>query len=44
MATKAAEIFTHAAALGGPVFLSPENVRRIEGRKDEHYRRKALNL
>jgi len=44
MATKAAEIFTNAAALGGPIFLTPENVRRIEGRKDEHYRRKALNL
>lgn len=44
MATKAAEIFTNAAALGGPIFLTPENVQRIEGRKDEHYRRKALNL
>jgi rhamnose utilization protein RhaD (predicted bifunctional aldolase and dehydrogenase) len=44
MATKTAEIFVGAAALGGPVFLSDENVRRIEGRKDEHYRRKALNL
>jgi rhamnose utilization protein RhaD (predicted bifunctional aldolase and dehydrogenase) len=44
MATKAAEIFTNAAAMGGPIFLSPENVARIEGRKDEHYRRKALNL
>jgi ribulose-5-phosphate 4-epimerase/fuculose-1-phosphate aldolase len=44
MATKAAEIFLGAAAMGGPIFLSPENVKRIEGRKDEHYRRKALNL
>ncbi|MGF1633161.1 MAG: class II aldolase/adducin family protein [Phycisphaerae bacterium] len=44
MAQKAAEIFIHAAALGGPTFLSDENVARIEGRTDEHYRRKQLNL
>jgi len=44
MAAKAAEIFTGAAALGGPVFLSDADVRRIEGRQDEHYRRKALNI
>jgi rhamnose utilization protein RhaD (predicted bifunctional aldolase and dehydrogenase) len=44
MAAKAAEIFTGAAALGGPVFLTESDVRRIEGRQDEHYRRKALNI
>ena len=44
MAVKAAEIFLGAAALGGPVFLTPENVERIAGRPDEHYRQKALGL
>ena len=44
MAEKAAKIFVGAAALGGPVFLSPENVARISGRSDEHYRRKVLKL
>jgi rhamnose utilization protein RhaD (predicted bifunctional aldolase and dehydrogenase) len=44
MAEKAAKIFVGAAALGGPVFLTPENVARISGRSDEHYRRKVLKL
>lgn len=44
MAEKAAKIFVGAAALGGPVFLTPENVVRISGRSDEHYRRKVLKL
>lgn len=44
MAEKAADIFTGAALLGGPVFMSAEQVERIAGRPDEHYRRKALNL
>jgi len=45
MATKAAEIFVGAAALGGePQFLTPEQVERIAGRPDEHYRQKALGL
>lgn len=44
MAEKAASIFVGAAMLGGPDFLSPEQVQRIAGRPDEHYRRKALNL
>jgi len=44
MAEKAASIFLGAAALGGPIFLSRENVARIAGRPDEHYRRRALNL
>jgi len=44
MATKSAEIFLAAAALGGPRFLSPEQVARIAGRPDEHYREKVLGL
>jgi rhamnose utilization protein RhaD (predicted bifunctional aldolase and dehydrogenase) len=44
MAEKAASIFVGAAVLGGPVFLSAEQVERIAGRPDEHYRQKALNL
>jgi rhamnose utilization protein RhaD (predicted bifunctional aldolase and dehydrogenase) len=44
MAEKTAQIWTGAAALGGPVFLSKENVERIAQRPDEHYRQKALNL
>ena len=44
MAETAAKIFVGAAALGGPVFLTPENVARISGRSDEHYRRKVLKL
>jgi rhamnose utilization protein RhaD (predicted bifunctional aldolase and dehydrogenase) len=42
MAVKSAEIFTLAAAHGGPTFLDPVEVNRIESRKDEHYRRKQL--
>ena len=44
MAEKAAKIFVGAAALGGPQFLSEENISRILGRPDEHYRRKMLRL
>ncbi|PTY04079.1 aldolase [Verrucomicrobia bacterium LW23] len=44
MAEKSAQIFVGAAALGGPIFLTPENVERIAGRPDEHYRQRALNL
>jgi rhamnose utilization protein RhaD (predicted bifunctional aldolase and dehydrogenase) len=44
MADKAAQIFIGAAALGGPQFLSEEDVRRIGGRPDEHYRQKMLKL
>lgn len=39
MAIKAARIFAGAAALGGPVFLSDEDVRHIIRRPDEMYRR-----
>ncbi|HEY8966815.1 MAG TPA: class II aldolase/adducin family protein [Candidatus Methylacidiphilales bacterium] len=44
MAEKAARIFVGAAALGGPVFLTPEQIVRIGGRPDEHYRQKALGM
>ena len=45
MAAKAAEIFVGAAAISGePQFLTPEQVERIAGRPDEHYRQKALGL
>lgn len=44
MAEKAAEIFAGAAALGGPVFLSPDEVGRIARRPDEHHRQRMLNL
>jgi len=44
MATKAAEIFLAAAALGGPRFLKSAQVTRIAGRPDEHYREKVLGL
>jgi rhamnose utilization protein RhaD (predicted bifunctional aldolase and dehydrogenase) len=44
MAEKAAEIFVGAAALGGPVFLTPAQCERIAGRPDEHYRQKMLGL
>jgi len=44
MAEKAARIFVGAAALGGPVFFSSENIARIEGRPDEAYRQRALKM
>ena len=44
MAEKSARIFIGAAALGGPQFLSEENVSRIGGRPDEHHRQKVLKL
>jgi rhamnose utilization protein RhaD (predicted bifunctional aldolase and dehydrogenase) len=44
MADKAAQIFVGAAALGGPRFLTPQDIERIGGRPDEHYRQRALNL
>lgn len=44
MADKAARIFAAAAALGGPVFLTTEQVDRIANRIDEHYRQRALKL
>jgi rhamnose utilization protein RhaD (predicted bifunctional aldolase and dehydrogenase) len=44
MAEKTAGIWLGAAALGGPKFMSPENVSRISGRPDEALRRKILKL
>lgn len=47
MAEKAAKIFAVAAAAApatGPVFLTAEQVARIAGRPDEHYRRRALGV
>jgi rhamnose utilization protein RhaD (predicted bifunctional aldolase and dehydrogenase) len=44
MAEKAAKIFVGAAALGGPVFFSKQNVERIAGRPDEAYRQRALKM
>ncbi len=44
MVEKAAKIFVGAAALGGPVFINPDNVLRIAGRPDELYRQRALKL
>ena len=44
MAEKAAKIFVGAAALGGPVFFSPETIARIDTRPDEAYRQRALKM
>jgi len=44
MAEKTARIWLGAAQLGGPKFLSKQNVQRIAGRSDEHYRRRILNV
>ena len=44
MVEKAAKIFVGAAALGGPVFFSKQNVERIAGRPDEAYRQRALKM
>ena len=44
MAEKTAGIWLDAAALGGPVFLSPKQVARIAGRPDEAWRRKVLKI
>ena len=44
MADKSAAIFAGAASLGGPRFLSVEDVRRIDTRLDEAYRQRVLKL
>jgi ribulose-5-phosphate 4-epimerase/fuculose-1-phosphate aldolase len=44
MATKAAEIFVGAAALGGPNFMNPKDVDRINSRPDEAYRQRQLKI
>ena len=45
MAEKSARIHMGAIAARkeGPIFLTPEQVERIAGRPDEHYRQKMLN-
>jgi rhamnose utilization protein RhaD (predicted bifunctional aldolase and dehydrogenase) len=44
MAEKSATIWLGAAAVGGPTFLTPENIARIATRPDEEARRKVLNM
>ena len=44
MTEKTAGIWLGAAALGGPKFMSRENVARISGRPDEALRRQILKL
>jgi len=44
MAEKTAVIWLGAASLGGPNFMSPENITRISGRPDEALRRQILKL
>ena len=45
MAVKAAEIFAIAASISGePQYLTPDQVTRIAGRPDEHYRQQALGI
>ena len=43
MADKWAKILLGTYALGGPTFLTPEDVERIDNRLDEHYRRRRLS-
>ncbi len=42
MYVKTARILIGAYALGGPRFLTPENVARIHTRPDEHYRQRQI--
>jgi rhamnose utilization protein RhaD (predicted bifunctional aldolase and dehydrogenase) len=42
MAVKVARVLIGTHALGGPRFLTEEDVARIHTRPDEHYRRRAL--
>jgi rhamnose utilization protein RhaD (predicted bifunctional aldolase and dehydrogenase) len=44
MAEKAAKMWLGAAALGGPRFMSADDIQVIAGRDDEHYRQRILNL
>jgi rhamnose utilization protein RhaD (predicted bifunctional aldolase and dehydrogenase) len=44
MAEKAAKVFAGATQLGGPVFLSEEDIARIAGRPDEIFRQRALRM
>jgi len=42
MVVKTARIVVGTYALGGPHFMTPENVARIHTRPDEHYRQKII--
>jgi ribulose-5-phosphate 4-epimerase/fuculose-1-phosphate aldolase len=42
MYVKTARIILGAYALGGPHFLTPADVARIDSRPDEHYRQRML--
>jgi rhamnose utilization protein RhaD (predicted bifunctional aldolase and dehydrogenase) len=44
MASKAADIFVGAAAMGGPTFLLPQHIERITTRPDEAYRQGQLGV
>ena len=44
MAEKTANIWLGAEQLGGPKFLSKQNVQRLASRSDAHYRRRMLNV
>jgi rhamnose utilization protein RhaD (predicted bifunctional aldolase and dehydrogenase) len=44
MAEKAASIWIGSAALGGPVFMTKQQVDRIASRQDEEVRRRAMNI
>ena len=44
MFVKVCRVIVGTFSLGGPRFLSPENVRRIHTRPDEHYRQGKLGL
>ena len=44
MAEKAASIWVGAAAVGGPVFMTKQQVDRIASRQDEEVRRRAMKI
>lgn len=44
MAVKVAEVLIGASSVGGPAYLPDAEVRRIDRRPDEHYRRERLSL
>jgi rhamnose utilization protein RhaD (predicted bifunctional aldolase and dehydrogenase) len=44
MTEKSARIWVGAAVLGGPQYLSVEQIARIAGRPDEHHRQRMLNI
>lgn len=44
MAEKAARVFVGAARLGGPLFLPPQHIARLEGRGEEAQRASTIRL